>query len=54
MQASLQEISPTKESQQPTETRKRLYSDSAVVGDDFADMPVIDLELYLKVVDCVD
>ena len=54
MQASLQELSPTKEPQQPVESRKRLYSDSAVVGDDFADMPVIDLEVYLKAADCAD
>jgi hypothetical protein len=34
--------------------RGRLYSDSAIVSTDFSDMPIIDLDLYLKVQQCDD
>ena len=43
---NIAELSPKKEEQ--VQTRSRLYSDTAVIGDDFQDIPIIDMAVYLS------
>jgi hypothetical protein len=43
---NIADLSPQKELQ--VQTRGRLYSDTAVTSDDFQDIPIIDMAVYLK------
>ena len=45
MQA-LNDLSPNKQAQ--PQARNRLYSTEALVADDFQDIPIIDMDIYLK------
>lgn len=51
MKATLQGLSPEKS---VPLNRNRLYSDSAIVSSDFQDIPIINMEVYLKMRDVDD
>ncbi len=53
MDTALKDLSPQK-GEQIQLSRNRLYSDSAVVSPEFQDIPIINMELYLKATTCQD
>ena len=48
MQTNIEKIGCSEKKESPSKLRQRLYSDQNVITNDFSEMPIIDLDVYLK------
>jgi hypothetical protein len=48
MQTNIEKMGCPENKESPSKLRQRLYSDQNVITHDFSEMPIIDLDIYLK------